>query len=177
MPSPVFLHLNDYKSLAMLKQPLHCDMQYRDWYKVTHTSSYIEAYTKNFIIFCPLKNILKFYVFHSVTCRVFVAFTVYCDYNNYQRNFSTVELQLSGLILNLLTTTIVTPPSNASKRQMGFNSAFKGLIGTEKQPDKKKIRIIGFLFENRLHWQFEVGEKISANGYFSLHIYLHTNKT
>ena len=25
-------------------------------------------------------------------------------------------------------TTIVAPPSNASKRQMGFNSAFKGLI-------------------------------------------------
>ena len=31
--------------------------------------------------------------------------------------------------LNLLTTTIVAPPSNASKWQMGFNSAFKGLIG------------------------------------------------
>jgi hypothetical protein len=29
--------------------------------------------------------------------------------------------------LNLLTTTIVAPPSNASKWQMGFNSAFKGL--------------------------------------------------
>jgi len=32
------------------------------------------------------------------------------------------------LILNLLTTTRVAPPSNASKWQMGFNSAFKGLI-------------------------------------------------
>jgi hypothetical protein len=32
------------------------------------------------------------------------------------------------LSLNLLTTTIVAPPSNASKWQMGFNSAFKGLI-------------------------------------------------
>ena len=32
-----------------------------------------------------------------------------------------------GLTLNLLTTTIVAPPSNASKWQMGFNSAFKGL--------------------------------------------------
>ena len=31
------------------------------------------------------------------------------------------------LTLNLLTTTIVVPPSNASKWQMGFNSAFKGL--------------------------------------------------
>ena len=32
------------------------------------------------------------------------------------------------LTLNLLTTTIVVPPSNASKWQMGFNSVFKGLI-------------------------------------------------
>jgi hypothetical protein len=31
------------------------------------------------------------------------------------------------LTLNLLTTTIVAPPSNDSKWQMGFNSAFKGL--------------------------------------------------
>ena len=35
-----------------------------------------------------------------------------------------------ALTLNLLTTTIVAPPSNASKWQMGFNSAFKGLIPT-----------------------------------------------
>ena len=34
------------------------------------------------------------------------------------------------LTLNLLTTTIVAPPSNASKWQMGFNSAFKGLNAT-----------------------------------------------
>ena len=32
-----------------------------------------------------------------------------------------------NLTRNLLTTTIVAPPSNASKWQMGFNSAFKGL--------------------------------------------------
>jgi len=31
-----------------------------------------------------------------------------------------------GLTLNLLTTTIVAPPINASKWRMGFNSAFKG---------------------------------------------------
>ena len=31
------------------------------------------------------------------------------------------------LTLNLLTTTIVAPPSIASKWQMGFNSALKGL--------------------------------------------------
>jgi hypothetical protein len=36
------------------------------------------------------------------------------------------------LTLNLLTTTIVAPPSNASKWQMGFNSEFKGLMITIK---------------------------------------------
>ena len=34
-----------------------------------------------------------------------------------------------------------------------------GLIRTARYPDVQKIRIIGFFFENRLHWQFEV-EKI-----------------
>ena len=38
------------------------------------------------------------------------------------------------LTLNLLMTTIVAPPSNASKWQMGFNSAFKGLILPFKYP-------------------------------------------
>src|SRR5215475_10297777 len=33
----------------------------------------------------------------------------------------------ADLTLNLLTTTIVAPPSNASKWQVGFNSAFKGM--------------------------------------------------
>jgi len=31
-----------------------------------------------------------------------------------------------------------------------------GLIGTASHPDIQKIRIIGFLFENRLYWQLEV---------------------
>jgi len=34
---------------------------------------------------------------------------------------------ISAITLNLLTTIIVAPHSNASKWQMGFNSAFKGL--------------------------------------------------
>ena len=38
------------------------------------------------------------------------------------------KAQFFILTLNLLTTTIVAPPSNAIKWQMGFNSAFKGLI-------------------------------------------------
>jgi hypothetical protein len=51
-----------------------------------------------------------------------------------------------------------------------------GLIGTKIHPEKQKIRIIGFFFENRLHWQFKVGEKNSKNGCSRLHIYLRTNK-
>jgi hypothetical protein len=39
-----------------------------------------------------------------------------------------VLVNTTGLTLNLLTTTIVAPPSNASKWQMGFNSVFKGLM-------------------------------------------------
>ena len=31
-----------------------------------------------------------------------------------------------------------------------------GLIGTASHPDIQKFRIIGFFFENRLDWQFEV---------------------
>ena len=41
--------------------------------------------------------------------------------------FLKFPILLGTLTLNLLTTTIVAPPSNASKWQMGFNSAFKGL--------------------------------------------------
>ena len=37
------------------------------------------------------------------------------------------------LTLNLLTSTIVAPSSNANKWQMGFNSAFKGLMENENQ--------------------------------------------
>ena len=46
------------------------------------------------------------------------------------------KLIISGLYLtlNLLTTTIVAPPSNASKWQMGFNSAFKGLNSHSMHP-------------------------------------------
>jgi hypothetical protein len=47
---------------------------------------------------------------------------VICLWNKNQQN-----AHFYTLTLNLLTTTIVAPPSNASKWQMGFNSAFKGL--------------------------------------------------
>jgi len=29
-----------------------------------------------------------------------------------------------------------------------------GFIGTARHPGMQKIRIIGFFFENRLHWKF-----------------------
>jgi hypothetical protein len=51
-----------------------------------------------------------------------------------------------------------------------------GLIVVESHPDMHKIPIIGFFFENKLHSKFEV-EKISTNGCFRLHIYLHAHKT
>jgi hypothetical protein len=45
-----------------------------------------------------------------------------------------------NLTLNLLTTTKVAPPSNASKWQMGFNSVFKGL-----RVSNKKFQLIFFV--------------------------------
>jgi hypothetical protein len=52
-----------------------------------------------------------------------------------------------------------------------------GLTGTVSHRDMQKFRIIGFFFENRLHWLSEVGGKNSTNGCFRQHIYLPTNKT
>jgi len=34
------------------------------------------------------------------------------------------------------------------------------LIGTVSHPDMQKIQIIGFFFENRLHWQFKVKKNL-----------------
>jgi hypothetical protein len=45
------------------------------------------------------------------------------------------------------------------------------------RPDMQKIRIIGFLFGNRLHWQFKVEKKIPQTAVFRLRIYLGANKT
>jgi len=39
-----------------------------------------------------------------------------------------------------------------------------------------EIWIIGFFFENRLHWEFEVAN-VFTDGCFRLHIYLRTTKT
>ena len=45
----------------------------------------------------------------------------------------------ADLTLKLLTTTIVAPPSNASKWQMGFNSAFKGLNGFVRFAERRNM--------------------------------------
>ena len=48
----------------------------------------------------------------------------------FSRIYYCTKFQGPPLTLNLLTTTIVAPPSNASKWQMGFNLAFKWLNDT-----------------------------------------------
>jgi hypothetical protein len=51
-----------------------------------------------------------------------------------------------------------------------------GLIETASLPDKQKIWVNGLLFENRLHWQFEVEKKFPETvilGY--IFIYLQKN--
>jgi hypothetical protein len=50
------------------------------------------------------------------------------DFIKSEETFKSDQNLQQRLTLNMLTTTIVVPPSNASKWQMGFNSAFKGLI-------------------------------------------------
>ena len=52
---------------------------------------------------------------------------IQCHYFHIQDVLIYCQFVEAGLTLNLLTTTIVAPPSNASKWQMGFKSAFKGL--------------------------------------------------
>jgi hypothetical protein len=58
-----------------------------------------------FITFFHILLVLDFIIVYMVVC-----FVCFC------------------LTLNLLTSTIDAPPSNASKWQMGFNSSFKGII-------------------------------------------------
>jgi hypothetical protein len=56
-----------------------------------------------------------------------------------------VRVLCEDLTLNLLTTTIVVPPSNASKWQMGFNSAFKGLNVISYEEKRKKVKeLLGY---------------------------------
>jgi hypothetical protein len=48
-----------------------------------------------------------------------------------------------------------------------------GSIGTASQPDMQKIRIIGFFYENRLHWQFEIRLLL----FYSMHLRLKVSTT
>jgi hypothetical protein len=46
-------------------------------------------------------------------------------------------------------------------------------IRTGRHPDMLKIRVIGFSFENRIHWQFEVLEKFlqaAVVGYIFIYV-------
>jgi len=52
---------------------------------------------------------------------------IFCLFKQKYLKHKTSQHYTATLTLNQLTTTIVAPPSNASKWQMGFNSAFKGL--------------------------------------------------
>jgi hypothetical protein len=54
-------------------------------------------------------------------------FTFKTDWYSKYIDIIVIGVQKLYLTLNLLTTTIVAPPNNASKWQMGFNWAFKGL--------------------------------------------------
>jgi hypothetical protein len=49
------------------------------------------------------------------------------------------------------------PPSQV---QLTVELHLSGLIGTASHLDKQKIRIIGFIFQSRLRWQFEVRQCI-----------------
>jgi hypothetical protein len=69
---------------------------------------------------------------------------------------SAVDLLKASLTLNLLTTTIVAPPSNASKWQMRFNSAFKGLNKQRRNTgDKKNAQKFGRLQQPAWHIDVE----------------------
>jgi len=68
---------------------------------------------------------------------------------------SRLQLTLKqGLTPNLLTITIVAPPSNASKWQIGFNSAFKWL---------KKARLERDIQARVLSFQIRQSSKLSTN--------------
>jgi hypothetical protein len=59
------------------------------------------------------------------------------------------------LTLNLLTTTIVAPPSNASKWQMRFNLAFKGLTrNTVMNSEEKNDVLTNLYFHSSLDCPF-----------------------
>ena len=64
----------------------------------------------------------------ALMCNLCIFIPIYYAFVHVKSQFIlSVMLHHTSLTLNLLTTTIVVPPSNASKWHLGFNSAFKGL--------------------------------------------------
>ena len=77
------------------------------------------------------------------------------------------------LTLNLLTTTIVAPPSNASKWQIGFNSVFKGLnrmtctcnLCSYVYKTKKFVLLTNNLFYSSVIWISAFGETVNKQAH------------
>jgi hypothetical protein len=65
-------------------------------------------------------------------------------YNHDTRSTKNFHLPITNLTFNLLTTTRVALPSNASKWQMGFNSAYKGLTIHQKGAYYTGIKIFNY---------------------------------
>jgi len=57
---------------------------------------------------------------------------------------------------NVAPTTSVITPTLHTHLQITVELHLSRLTGTASHLDKQKIRKVGFFFENRLHWQFEV---------------------
>src|SRR5215469_10558229 len=68
------------------------------------------------------------------------------------------KFRFGSLTLNLLMTTIFALPSNASKWQMGFNSAFKGCMKNQ-QIHQLFIQFINYVWQllhvSALHWHLQ----------------------
>jgi hypothetical protein len=73
-------------------------------------------------------NFISIYMFRLIYRAIFrLVFRVVCMYSFWCFGSYDISYYKWHLTLNLLKTTIVAPPCNAIKWQMGFNSAFKGL--------------------------------------------------
>ena len=137
----------DILCLLHMGRPCHCTSATEVMYKYLS-----KKYTYwIFKTFCTI----PFFFCLSTKCHVFrnvISFV--CNKKIHISHKKCVEIWLSisvarrliwGLTLNLLTTTIVASPSNASKWQMGFNSAFKGLNDTRMQWSSMQESSVGWL--------------------------------
>jgi hypothetical protein len=83
---------------------------------------------------------------YGLLIRIFLLFSPTHVHNYhfiYSSNFKNVKrLHVVGL----------TVPTSGSTVELQLS----GLIGTARHPDMHPVRIIGFFFENWLHWPFEI---------------------